>query len=278
MDLPHQETPQGPNPPGPEVFDEWIQAPPTRVPSARTAFSAMIAFFLTQMAGFFLVGLAAGIYAASTGVPDGDVEALETVIGPFILYSMLPVFLISGLPVLTITRARAADVLNDGSPQGVGWRNSTAPAILAGLFIGAVFAFSCLLLYSTIFKQIEPGEGGAIAQLANTGPVAQISLALMVVLVAPVVEEGLFRGVMLAGFTRSFGLTAAVFLTSGLFTAAHLPELLRYPPATLGIGGLALLATWLRIQTESLFPAMAVHAGYNGLLVALMLLAPHIQH
>ena len=259
-----------------ESIEPLVQAP-QRVPSARTALIAMLAFFGTQMVCFFFVGLAAGVYAASSGVPAEDVEALQEVIAPFILYSMLPVFVLSGLPVLTIIRRKAADVLDDGSPAGVGWRGSTAPAILGGLLLGVLFAFTCLLLYGTVFKQVDPDGEGAIAQMANTGLIAQLLLAVMVILAAPLIEESLFRGVMLAGFTRSFGLPTAVILTSILFTAAHLPELLRYPPATIGIGGLALLAAWLRIKTKSLFPAMAVHAGYNGLLVALLTLAPLLQ-
>ena len=256
---------------------ETISAPPERAPRAGTALLIMLAFFGTQLAGFLLVGLVAGVYAGLTGVDGANPEALRKVVEPFIIYSMLPVFLISGLPVMAITRARAADVLNDGSPTGVGWQGSTPPAILFSLLLGAAFAFGCLFLYGTVFTEIKPDAGSPIAQMASTGPLAQLLLAVMVVVVAPLLEEVLFRGVMLAGFTRSFGLPVAVILCTSLFVAAHTPELMRYPPGTIGIGGLAFLAIWLRLKTKSVFPAMAVHAGYNGLLVALMALAPLLQ-
>lgn len=253
-------------------------AVPARVPRAGTALMVLLAFFGTQLAAFFLVGLIAGVYAGLTGVDANDPVAIRKAIEPFILYSMLPVFLLSGLPVMSITRSRAADVIHDGSPTGVGWRASTTAALLGSLFVGALFAFACLFLYGTVFKEMKPDGGSPIAQMANTGALARILLGIMIVLVAPLIEEVVFRGVMLAGFARSFGLPVAIVLCSALFVAAHMPELIRYPPGTIGIGGLALLAMWLRLQTKSVFPAMAVHAGYNGFLMSLMFLAPLLQN
>ncbi len=259
-----------------DAMEPLNPAPPC-VPRGGTALMAMLAFFGVQLTGFFLVGLIAGVYAAATGISGDDPEALREFITPIILYSMLPVFLISGLPVMSIARARAADVLNDGSSTGVGWRGASLPACLLSLLLGAAFAFGCLFLYGTVFKQVKADGGSPIAQMATTGVLAQVLLAIMVVVVAPLIEESLFRGVMLAGFTRSFGLPAAIIFCTTLFVAAHARELMRYPPATIGIGGLALLAIWLRLWTKSLVPAMAVHAGYNGLLVLLMVVAPLLE-
>ncbi len=256
---------------------DLLDGPPSRVPRAGTAMLVFLAFFGTQLAGFLLVGVIAGVYAGVSGVDGTDPEALRMAIEPFILYSMLPVFLISGLPVMAITRSKAADAIHDGSSTGVGWLPAPPLALLGSLVLGALFAFGCLCLYGTVFTDIKPDAGSPIAQMASIGPLARLLLGLMVVLVAPLLEEVIFRGVMLAGFARSFGLPAAIFICSGLFVAVHAPELMRYPPGTIGIAGLALLAMWLRLKTKSVFPAMAVHAGYNGLLVALMFLAPLLQ-
>jgi len=268
----------GPTEPGQgdELADqEPVHAPQPKLPRAGTALLVFLAFFGTQFLGFLLVGFVAGLYAGVSGIPK---EETRQWLGPIILYSMLPVFLVSGLPVMAITRSKAADAIRDGSPSGVGWLPSTPLTLLGALLLGALFAFGCLFLYGTVFTDVRPDAGSSIAEMANTGTLARLLLGVMVIVVAPLIEETIFRGVMLAGLTRSFGLPLSIFICTSLFVAGHIAELMRYPPGTIGIAGLALLAMWLRLKTKSVFPAMALHAGYNGLLVTLMFLAPLLQN
>jgi len=109
--------------------------------------------------------------------------------------------------------------------------------------------------------------------MLTSGGLATVIVGIAAVLCAPLIEEFLFRGVMLAGFTRSFGLPAAVVLSTGLFVAVHIPELMHYWPGTIGVGGMAVVAVAVRIQFKSLGPAIAVHLGYNGALIALLTLS-----
>ena len=120
----------------------------------------------------------------------------------------------------------------------------------------------------------QRGSEGPLAEMASQGGVMRLLFAMLAVICAPLVEEFLFRGVMLAGFTRSWGLPVAVVLCSTIFVALHITELLRFWPATFGLAGIAALTMLLRIGTRSLGPAVAAHMGYNGLLVMYVYLGP----
>ena len=80
------------------------------------------------------------------------------------------------------------------------------------------------------------------------------------VVVAPVTEELLFRGLLLPGIARRHGATAGLLLTSIAFALVHLEPTAVVPAA---IAGWVLGVVVLR--TGSAVPAIAVHAGVNAL-------------
>ena len=83
-----------------------------------------------------------------------------------------------------------------------------------------------------------------------------------VVVLAPVTEELLYRGLGYSLLER-FGPVASIGLTGLLFAAAH--GLLAGLPI-LWFFGSAL--AWLRARTGSIYPAIAVHALFNGIALA----------
>jgi uncharacterized protein len=91
--------------------------------------------------------------------------------------------------------------------------------------------------------------------------------AILIVLVAPVVEELLFRGL---GYSvlRPFGRWTAIILVGVAFGLAHglvygLPILVLF-----GIG-----LAYLRDRTDSVYPGIALHASYNAVALFLSLLS-----
>ncbi len=83
-----------------------------------------------------------------------------------------------------------------------------------------------------------------------------------VAVLAPVTEELLYRGLGYSLLER-FGALASIGLTGLAFAAAH--GLLAGLP-TLWFFGCAL--AWLRVRTGSVYPAIVVHALFNGLTLA----------
>jgi membrane protease YdiL (CAAX protease family) len=81
---------------------------------------------------------------------------------------------------------------------------------------------------------------------------------LAVVVVAPLTEEFFFRGLLLTGFERRYGGSAAIVLTTVLFSVAHLNPV--QLPATLFLG---FYLGWLTLRTRSVWPAVIAHAANN---------------
>ena len=86
---------------------------------------------------------------------------------------------------------------------------------------------------------------------------------LKVAIVAPVVEELIFRGVIMNGFMRNYPKFLAIFFSALLFALFHLNPW--QFPATFVLG---LLLGWLMARTRNIFVCIAGHS-INNLLVLL---------
>jgi membrane protease YdiL (CAAX protease family) len=153
-----------------------------------------------------------------------------------------------------------------------GWRDAKWIAIWIGWQLLARYATTLVMLV------LVPALRHQV--VTNTGPIQHaggVSLALLVataVLVAPPVEELLFRGLLLRAAMRRFRFVPAALFSSVVFGLGHAPE-----AGTLaGAGLLAVLMTVFGVlqcllvrRVGRLAPGMAVHAALNGLAVALVL-------
>src|SRR5258706_7431831 len=92
-------------------------------------------------------------------------------------------------------------------------------------------------------------EDGAWPALANI-----LSLLSLIVL-APVLEEILFRGFLLHRFARKWGRTIGILASSALFGALH--------PDTLEAGLFGVAMCLLYMHTRSLYVSMIAHGFYN---------------
>lgn len=83
---------------------------------------------------------------------------------------------------------------------------------------------------------------------------------LRIVIIAPIVEELIFRGIIMSGFTRNYNAVFAIFFSALLFALFHLNPW-QFPAAF----ALGLMLGWIRIRTGSVFACIAGHAIHNGL-------------
>lgn len=129
------------------------------------------------------------------------------------------------------------------------------PVVLGAVLLGGAMDTVTLALHKPIVPDVlrPMFEGYAGAAV----------MTIFAVIVTPVVEEVLFRGVLYPVSVRSLGVTGGVALVSLLFGLAHV--------ATYGVDiylvGQTLVAglylTWLRARTGSLVPSVAAHAALN---------------
>lgn len=83
---------------------------------------------------------------------------------------------------------------------------------------------------------------------------------IRIVIIAPIVEELIFRGVIMSGFSRIYHPGFAIFFSALLFALFHLNPW--QFPATFALG---LILGWIRIRTGSVLACIAGHAIHNGL-------------
>ena len=89
----------------------------------------------------------------------------------------------------------------------------------------------------------------------------QVLLLIAVVVAAPIVEEVVFRGFLLKGFSQTFmGVHGAVIVTSVLWAVIHVQYEMVYVFSIFLIG---LVFGYARIQTNSLYIPMIMHGLMN---------------
>ena len=115
-----------------------------------------------------------------------------------------------------------------------------------------------------ILQRFLPIPDWFIEMLSELGLGEGFALGTFIVLVvvAPLTEEPIFRGIMLHGFVRNYGTKWSVFGTAFLFGAIHMN-----PWQFLGAFILGLFFAWWTLRTKSILPALLGHALNNGMVV-----------
>jgi len=165
---------------------------------------------------------------------------------------MLALFFVSGL----ISLALAVAPLGRQALPALGLR----PAGWRPIVLGSVVA----LVISVAVTQlgIEPEGMKQAMEIAREPAMFAASLFVMAVL-APLVEEMVFRGLLYGWIAGRWGTLAAWIVSSVLFAAAHveLAHVVLVFPLGLWFG-------WLRRRTDSLWPSLVAHMINNGLAIA----------
>jgi uncharacterized protein len=89
-----------------------------------------------------------------------------------------------------------------------------------------------------------------------------LGVFITVLLVAPIIEEMLFRGIILDGLIRYYKVATAVLASSILFALVHLPVGVI---VALNIFLLALFLAWVRLESGSLLLCVICHATFNAI-------------
>lgn len=149
-------------------------------------------------------------------------------------------------------------------PGRVAW---TTPVLML-LAMPFTLSMVCLtaLIYVLIGRDIDAQEATEV--MAAAGPLTFAALAIYVVIVAPLVEEVLFRGLMLGKLLERMSPMWALGVSALLFALVHRdPSFMPSQFATGVVMGL------VRLRTGTLTAPIALHAGFNLLMVVLLLFA-----
>jgi membrane protease YdiL (CAAX protease family) len=145
--------------------------------------------------------------------------------------------------------------------RAIGWRQMPARATAVQFLTGGAM-LALIATYASGFFNSK--ESLPIEQLLQAR-VSMTLFAVLGVLVAPLVEETIFRGFLYPVIARRLGVIAGVLITGVLFGLMHAAQLWG------GWGQIVLLIvvgvvlTWVRARTGTVKASYFVHLGYNGL-------------
>ncbi len=158
--------------------------------------------------------------------------------------------------------------------QAVGWV-WPRPALATAL---AAFGAALALFIAGMERFVNIPKNLPIEHLFRD-PHAIYFVVIFAVLIAPVVEETFFRGLLYPVLNRRIGFVGAIVLTGLAFASIHVANFrwTFWPLFLLFLVGVAL--TTVRALTRSLAPSIVVHMAYNGTLMFMLWLASdHFRH
>lgn len=138
------------------------------------------------------------------------------------------------------------------------------------------FAAGCglSLFVAIVSSRMKTPENIPIEELFKYRQTALLFMA-MAVLVAPLVEETLFRGYLYPLFARSFGVGFGIFLTGLLFGLMHGAQLGWTWALVSVLIFVGIVFTIVRARTGSVFASYMMHLGYNSLISVFAILGTH---
>ena len=146
--------------------------------------------------------------------------------------------------------------------KSLGWKRPAPLEAMgylgSGCLLAMVASFGLWLLPDTQSFPLE--------KLFNS-KTASIAIGSFAILIAPVVEELVFRGLIFAIVERTVGLKTAVVISAVLFASLHIPEYWHAWYHLLMILIVGFVFSIARGSSGSLTPSIFLHIGYNALIM-----------
>ena len=140
----------------------------------------------------------------------------------------------------------------------------------AGMGLQIAIALVTAPIIVWVWPDGPPSQGVAEVAQASETLMEQLLVLVVVAVGAPIIEEMIFRGMLLSILARSLNRWPAILISAAVFAAIHLFD----PNAVAVIPGLFLLGIvlgWVAMRRGDLSLAIAMHSGIN-LLAAITLL------
>lgn len=187
------------------------------------------------------------LHSVATGTPRGAYGLPMA----YLLYGIANVVTVGALyALLTDAERRAVFRLSRPSATELGWA--------VGAFVVGLGVFQLTSLVSGALGFELQGLSYSLGD-----PTTLVIVVLGAVLIAPVTEEVLYRGLILGVLlSRGYGVASAVALMTGLFALIHLP--------TFGVAGTLFISVWgllpaaLRLRFDDLSGAVTLHTLNNA--------------
>jgi uncharacterized protein len=140
-------------------------------------------------------------------------------------------------------------------------------AIGLGVGVGGFIAVNLVIRALTgIFGPVDPPEQQLLTDV-TAGGVTTVLAVIAAVLMAPLIEEVVFRGVLFQGLKRRFGLWPAALISGLLFAIVHVE--VQQPIYSLALLFLGVFLGWTMHRFGTLLVPLVAHATFNAISVGL---------
>ncbi len=258
-------------PPGPPPAAP-VSAPPPATPQrtrVRTPLSAVrspyglwIALFSVAIftaPNLVLVGVAGTDAVETVAIESSGLIVLNLLVG---LVLQLVVFAVALLPLLAAGRPYnrlLGPTRTTGAMVAIGLASGVAVAVLA-------YALNAIVVLLTGAE--EPVQQ-QLLQDALAGGLPLVLVSVLAVIVAPLVEEVIFRGVLFRAMADRINLGVALVLSSAIFAVIHVEVVLSQPAALVGLFVVGfVLAVAFHLTGNIMVPILG-HAVFNAISLAL---------
>jgi CAAX protease family protein len=234
-------------------------------------FDVAMVFLMSAAAFFFVGGGAAAVFMLthrSKGVTSKALEDAFTHNAFFIVPIQLVIYVvILGCMALLVWGRHKTSLL-----QAIGWsapdRKRALNAVIAGSALALFSDIGELVLHRWIPKSLP------ITEYFRDRPSALL-LAAFAVLVAPFMEEIVFRGFLYPGLARWMGAVPSILITASAFTMLHGAQLGYSWAPLLLIFVVGMVLTVTRAVTKSVATCVIIHMAYNFALMAQTFIFTH---
>jgi hypothetical protein len=160
--------------------------------------------------------------------------------------------------------------------QTIGWRSFETARVPRGVALaGLAMAGAAISLVVDTVSNLYPPKGAVPIDAVYQDRLSTMLFLLMAVLLAPVVEETIFRGYLYPVFAKAWGAAAGIVVTGALFGLLHGFQLggALWQIALLVLVGI--IFTWVRAATHTVVASYFLHLGYNSFLFLGFLASTH---
>lgn len=154
----------------------------------------------------------------------------------------------------------------------MGWSWSPNFGLALSSALAILLFFMTLLLIGFL-----GGQKTELDRILESSRAAAISLAIIAVATAPLVEEMIYRGLLYSAFQRVIGQWGAVAVVTSMFAGLHVIQYWPNAGAILSITLLSLALTLIRARTGRLLPCFVVHLVFNGIQSVIIIIEPYLR-
>ena len=156
--------------------------------------------------------------------------------------------------------------------QVFGW--SWSPNL--GLWRSSALAIT-LFIVTLVLIGLFGGPRTDLDRILESSRATAVTLAIIAVVTAPLVEELIYRGLLYSAFRKVVGQWPAIVIVASMFAGLHVVQYWPNVGAISSITLLSVVLTVTRARTGRLLPCFVVHLVFNGVQSIIIIIEPYLR-